>query len=809
MKVRSRVTALGAVASVVVVAACSQTEQEIIAGDTAAPAARASAEGFRFDTLSNNELWPYCAALQSSRSFKAFDRCMTEIDRRLAVGGGVQVISDAPGPLPKDGELYFSRSWTEATVTQMRADVFYNLGRTEEAHDLALKSYQASQQDFILISEGFLTGGETDFEMRRREAEVKALGLLGIIEAEWGDKQSAISRADALAKVNTSSFSSRQIDVDNIQRAWRARILASVGEMEAAYQALRDDEGDSIGAVLAGLDNFVNEINPLVQVGWFAITGNSFSYEDIQFLSQFEPRFLGYYVTLETGRIAEAKQGYEEILADPRVKGYGSVYWQALHGRGRIALAEGDPAAAIRYFEQAIDVIEGQRRSIDTEAGRVSYVGGKQDVYRDMISTLIDSGRAGDAFAFAERGKARALVDLLATKDNFGSGAVRPREAALLKQYQAEEVRLASEARTRGTALTADRNSARRALETQAPELAALVTVPAYTAGELQALIPADTTLVEYYKEGDALFAFVVTRDSITARRMDGSRVDAAVSQFRRQLGSPTGDGYRRSGAVLFETLIEPLRDQISDSELIIVPHGSLHYMPWNALPTGSGFLIDDYEISILPSASVLAFLGRQPERNGLLALGNPQQNDPRWGLPGAEAEVKAIAAEIAAADLLIGAQATEEALRSKASRSGVIHIASHGVFDAGQPLSSALLLADSGQQDGRFTASEAYELDLPGSLVTLSASETGLGRVQSGDDVIGLTRGFLFSGADAVVASLWLVDDQSTSDLMQAFYKAWAAGRSERTALRDAQLTLRRKEMHPYFWAAFQLTGK
>jgi len=95
----------------------------------------------------------------------------------------------------------------------------------------------------------------------------------------------------------------------------------------------------------------------------------------------------------------------------------------------------------------------------------------------------------------------------------------------------------------------------------------------------------------------------------------------------------------------------------------------------------------------------------------------------------------------------------------------------------------------------------------LESDLVTLSACETGLGKVASGDDVVGLTRGFLYAGAATIVASLWKVDDRATAELMRRFYDN--LGRMDKLeALRQAQLETRKAFPAPFFWAAFQLIG-
>jgi CHAT domain-containing protein len=144
------------------------------------------------------------------------------------------------------------------------------------------------------------------------------------------------------------------------------------------------------------------------------------------------------------------------------------------------------------------------------------------------------------------------------------------------------------------------------------------------------------------------------------------------------------------------------------------------------------------------------------------------------------------------------------------AGQFAVLHLATHGAFHPDEPLLSALDLSD-----GRITTLDVFELDLRCSLVTLSACETALGAEGAGDELMGLSRAFLYAGAPALVLSLWKVEDRSTSILMERFCQGLAAGIGIGSALRHAQLALLRHETAlgdhaaaPYFWAPFQLIG-
>jgi len=155
--------------------------------------------------------------------------------------------------------------------------------------------------------------------------------------------------------------------------------------------------------------------------------------------------------------------------------------------------------------------------------------------------------------------------------------------------------------------------------------------------------------------------------------------------------------------------------------------------------------------------------------------------------------------------------EATEGLAKEKASWPNVIHIASHGEFNDRQPLQSGLLLAKDNENDGNLQVHEIFGMDLRNAnLVTLSACETALSKIQGGDDLVGLSRGFIYAGTPSLLATLWKVDDQSTAILMEHFYRNWQKGMSKAEALRQAQIALKTMPQykHPFYWAPFVMIG-
>ena len=514
---------------------------------------------------------------------------------------------------------------------------------------------------------------------------------------------------------------------------------------------------------------------------------------------------------METGDLKGAKEGYDLLLGIPIIKENGGLYWIILFDRGRIAEKEGDAQGAIAFYRRAIAVIEGQRSTINTEASKIGFVGDKQSVYRRLIAVLYNAGQYAAAFEYVERSKARALVDLLSTQKDF---AVETGDERQVHELLATGTKLDVEAlaqndlaetsKIRGLAI-----KAKEQLQEKSPELASLVSVSSFSIAEIQELLPEDESLIEYYYDEKDLYAFVLTHRALRSIRLPIENLAEDVRKLRKGLASPSTSGHMEPSRRLFQKLFRPLEGLFSTRKLIVVAHGALHYLPFYALHDGQSYLIEHYSIRMLPSASVIKYLRTKNTTKSLdiLAFGNPDLGDTVYDLAYAQNEALQVAKTLPQSKVFLRKEATETAFKKYGNSFRYIHFATHGQFDADAPLKSALLLARDSENDGRLTVAKLYSMKLNSDLVTLSACETGLGKIVNGDDVVGLTRGFLYAGSSSIVASLWKVDDLATADLMVSFYAALSKT-DKREALRQAQLETMRKYPHPFYWASFQLTG-
>jgi len=379
-------------------------------------------------------------------------------------------------------------------------------------------------------------------------------------------------------------------------------------------------------------------------------------------------------------------------------------------------------------------------------------------------------------------------------------------------------------------------------------ELASLVSINPLKASEIQTLLDGETALIEYFVGMESRFIFLVTQEKVLAVPLgaDPEKLFQKIREFRiRAVEGITLDGlvmktYEKSLSELYEMLIQPIEREISGKKrLVIVPQGMLHYLPFQALLSKEGkYLLESFSISYLPSASVLKYARGKNKGNrvDLFAVGNPITDLPP--LPAAEQEAQEISALFEKKLLLTGRQATKTSMKSQSPKYDLLHLSTHGEMIELNPLKSNLRFTPSERDDGKLTVSEIFDMGIKANLVTLSACETGLvrgegGDFPQGDDLVGLSRAFIHAGAPAVIASLWKVSDDSTVELMRAFYRNLKS-MSKSEALRKAQLDLMKSSIrfhvergsggitqsinyqqdmliecsHPYFWAPFILLG-
>ena len=336
------------------------------------------------------------------------------------------------------------------------------------------------------------------------------------------------------------------------------------------------------------------------------------------------------------------------------------------------------------------------------------------------------------------------------------------------------------------------------------------------TLKQVQDILEPAVTILEYFVISDAVLLWVVEKDRLRFVYMPIDRSDlvfkvTALRESVYQMGEK--EKFDALSQELFKLLIEPALPHAQGKELLIIPHDVLHYLPFQALLSSQGkYLIQDYPIYYLSSASLMQFTKekRRASRDDekALALGNPSLGDEAYNLRFAEREVREIAKDYPNSTVFVKEQATKSNVISLSPQNDILHFAVHAEFNQQNPMSSALLLAKEGKDDGRLKVGEIFSLNLKADMVVLSACETGLGKNNSGDEIIGLTRAFIYAGTPSVITTLWKVNDRASYELMREFYSNLKTMKKSE-ALRQAQLKTMKEFPEPFFWAAYQLTGE
>jgi CHAT domain-containing protein/predicted negative regulator of RcsB-dependent stress response len=672
----------------------------------------------------------------------------------------------------------------------------------------ALSDYRRAKSDFASVQDDL---GEVE--------SISAIGKILLSQHRYGDLESLYLRKLHLAQAtsNRAFFASTLLDLGGVYARQHRYVLA-----EKNYQR--------------GLAGYRVAGNP---------DGESVALERIAGVEAEQGRYLPSLQILGEAQALRDQAGEIEDLA--RIQ----------YARARIYLQLNDLENARSEIEKTIAVIESQRLRIARFDSRAQYFASVHEYYSLYIQVLMALDKlhpnqkyAQLAFEAAERSKVRSLLDLLEKSErNF------PCETLLAGNLES-------------ASLEADR---------EASDTRALFTTQPLTLGDIQAQIGnGDTLLLEFALGEDRSFAFLVDRDSLTAFDIGpAAEIRNRVRVFREALlpietkaNEAPNDYLLRRAAARSSLLLQSRRlaglvlgpvHLPARKRLLIVPDGSLEYLPFAALPIAENGrdavpLVKLYELAMLPSASALLSLrktaGRRPQpADEVTVFADPVFEPPgepipasvlgssgsspsreltralrdlqgaQWipNLPGSRNEAIAIQQITGPARtrLVMGYDANRESIMSSSiARQRIIHFATHGVMDTRHPEMSGLVLSMFNKrgepQDGYLRLSDIYNLKLSADLVVLSSCESALGKDLGSEGIIGLPRAFLYAGARSVIASLWKVDDEATVPLMKTFYSQLQRGEDPARALQAAQLDLLKNARlsDPYYWAAFVLEG-
>ena len=560
----------------------------------------------------------------------------------------------------------------------------------------------------------------------------------------------------------------------------------------------------------------------------------------------------------DLGDLTGALEQFEQAETAARKVSNPLFLVRILMGIGTLNQEQGLSTEALVAFEEAMDIMDGLRVVTDSQLSQVGAEGGSQvasfalsgslvqfaELYPYVAGIYHQLGMDEQAFYTAERGRARLFLNMLTAGqlellDEMGVDLLaQERDAFILRQIARDDVarieHLTVDAMTQNI-LLAEKDTAEAEyeailakIEAQDSSFSTLVSseINVLQIEEVQALLDEQTTLIVYYQLLDqarsnlavgGMAAFIITKDAfetVTLPEATAVNLNTAVTSLHEWLNRD--QPHPKPLRDLHGWLIAPLAEHISTPSVGIIPHQTLHYVPFAALTDGETYFGAERSLFVLPSAAVLPLIqssaaSADHAEQSALVFGNPVTNlSP---LPHAETEAQAVA-DLLGTAVYIGSEANESRLWQSANNARVVHLAAHGTYENLSPLESAIHLSADGAADGRLTVAEIYQLDLQATeMVVLSACQTNVGDVSAGDEVVGLTRAFFNAGTSSVMASLWVVDDAATQALMVAFYEYWLTdGLSKAEALQAAQAHVRSLEngryASPFYWAGFVLNG-
>ncbi len=504
---------------------------------------------------------------------------------------------------------------------------------------------------------------------------------------------------------------------------------------------------------------------------------------------------------------------------------------------GLLESSEGNLEESENYFKRAITLVEELRAPLPAEDFRTAFLADKLMPYNELIRLFLAKGddeSVKKAFLLSENARSRVLLEML--ESDFSSLNLAESRQDLKSLMRLETLREELNwlyNRLNRAPLEGDFNAEKSASiqnqirdrENETLEInrqqKIFANADAFNKTEtldlekLHNYLGTETALVEFLSFDGQFSAFVVTDEGVKVVNNLGGEAEviSSLEHLRFQIDGMKTDATRRRDShyerisrtrqilnTLYSQLLKPLEDFIGLRRLVIVPHKSLHYVPFHALFDGFGYVAESREISYAPSAGILkhCLAKRKTSFNRAVLVGVADELTPQ-----VSSEITTLAKIFPDAKILLDEAATIENLKQHSPSAEVVHFACHGKFRPDNPLFSALHLAD-----GWFNVRDAYTLKLDSSLVVLSACETGINSIAVGDELLGLSRGFFSAGASSLVLSLWQVDDATTAALMSVFYEKLRLGLSPAAALRFAQIQIMQTHPHPFFWSPFILVG-
>jgi CHAT domain-containing protein len=484
-----------------------------------------------------------------------------------------------------------------------------------------------------------------------------------------------------------------------------------------------------------------------------------------------------------------------------------------------LALLADDVELAKKLDEEGARVWQLAWAGVRGETFRLTFANDDQPHYHRLVTRMLNAGLNDEALNWTERLRSQALLDLIK------SGVPDPR-TGVVNDVRRTVSKGLEYCRSMQSLLRIDESVRIRAQE-------GVITghgrssVDIVDLAQLRGSLPPDTCILSYFIFGEDVWVWVIDRDKCNPMRLPASQDELRrlVGQWRVRLyperargvggvrpltSPPSYDSHSDTTTRrLHDLLIRPIQTAADPyGHWCVVPHDCLKRLPFAALSDGEKLCGRSHSISYAAGLTVLhQSRNRRPKAmKRIVCLGNPDVDEPGYELPHAEVEVKRVAALMPESRVFVNEEATLTNLLASAGQADILHVASHSV-PVDEHGNRALLLSPSPEYPAKVQYFDLYQLRSPAFLACLSACGSGLGEEVAGDEVLGLSRGFLAAGIPTILISLWDVPDATTADLMEEFYRR-LSDNDPAVALQKAQLAVSEKHPAPWHWAAFVIYG-
>lgn len=529
---------------------------------------------------------------------------------------------------------------------------------------------------------------------------------------------------------------------------------------------------------------------------------------------------------LKSGKGKKLLQKVDEALDIVNHYGFLDLSWRIEVEKGRYFFNLGNKGEAEKSFRNAQKTISYISNSLASDNSKVNFGVGKEDITKYLIQIDISKNDYAQLFSDLEEGRSRAFLDI------FRGSVIRDQNNPILSsinEIDEKILKLTVKAGSKGSdnsildkvrLLRVERRVKLIELKINFSRIASAVAIWSGDIKDFQNNLGKDENALYYFNENNKLSYLNITKDSIKLIRLkvspnvlqeDLNLLYGFISNSDKQNKTR---GLRKinianSVAMSKTTFLEQKNKVYSElglknvlmSKTYIIPSSTVNFVPW-------GVLDIDKPISVLTSASLLSFPKELIKmKSNAVIVGNPNFGGHLPQLPGAENEALNIASLYDKKALVYDDATLKKLYSSIGTGTKVLHLATHGIFDNKDPLASSIYLSKNGSFD-KVTAKDIFEKPLKSYLVVLSACETGLGKSISGDDFLGLTRTFFLGGSNAVLSTLWEVDDDGTKEFMKEFHR-YAKNGDYMEGYHLAKKKLKDAGYPPSIYGAFVLYGK